>query len=502
MNWRIWKTGAALAALLAGFCAQAPFAFAAPDAPSKAVRIGEVAIFEMVQGTTRYITVEESADLANTRIKTLLADTVTGPDEIRLEERAGAFYIMAGTATIAILTPEMTGLDIEATRAQAGEITEKIRREFELLKKRDISVSLLTKFFVSFVYPLLMVALLVGLRLLYRALLHVIYRIEEGIKIGQFELISPHRLRISLKIALITGICAVILVTVYIFLAVTFYYFPVTRSYALSMYWFTKSVWSAFTHKLVLVAWRILAAAFIVGGALALVNTVDKLFDEIELGRVQPTSFIKIEHIDIFEYLAKAAIVLFAITLIILLLPGRGSNVGMVVLAFLGLSVSFGFVPVLKNAAAGFLIAFSKSHHKGAVLIIDQQEAAIMRTGVFFTSLRFASGEIHQLPNSQILKGRTRLTPNGDIITWAGCIRVAHDYPVSEIQESLEEWSAGWSGKAMVRISGIDNGHVRFEIKMPYLQSSSEVFLPAAFDGLRETMLEKKADLLSFALKS
>lgn len=466
------------------------------------IRIGAVDIFEMTQGTTRYISVEEHAEMVNTRIDSLLRDNVTGPDEIRLLEDNGVFLIMAGTMTIATLSPDTTGLDPNATRARAQDITETLRREFGEIKKRDISVSLLTKFFVSFVYPLLLVALVVGLRLLYRGLLHSIYRIEDGLKLGQFVFISPQRLRSTLKVALITGISAVLLAAIYVFLAVTFYYFPVTRSYALGMYRLLNNVWHILTHSLMMIAWRLFAAALITAAALALVNTIDRLFDEIEEGRIHPTSFIKVEHIDIFEYLAKAIVVLFGIVLIVLLLPGRGSNVGMVVLAFLGLSLALGFVPVLKNAAAGFLIAFSKTHHKGVVIIVDGHEAAIMRTGVFFTSLRFSNGEIHQLPNGDIFKSHTRLTPTGDIVTWTGRVHLPHGCPVSELQETLEEWAAGWSAKAMVRIVSINNGLVSFEIKMPYLQSSSEVFLPAAFDGLRETLLEKKAELTCFAMRN
>lgn len=493
-----WK----LLPVIVGLLALSPLVFAQHAGHTRAVKVGEVAVFDLPQDATCYISVEENANLVNARIESLLTDNVTSAADILMQEHDGVFHITAGTITIAVLTPDMTGLSIEETRVKAQELADKIRQEFDAAKRHEISASLMAKFFISFVYPLLMIALLIGLRLLYRWLLHAIYRIEEGVKIGQFELVSPERLRMTLRIALVSGISVVLVGALYAFLAATFYYFPATRGYAMAMYGFTRGVWNAFTQKLVAVLWRILAAGVVIGGAFALVNTVDKLFDEIEEGRVHPTAFIKIEHIDIFEYIAKAFIVLSCITVIVLLLPGRSSHFGMVVLAFLGLSLSFGFVPVLKNAAAGFLIAFSKTHYRGAVLIIDGHEAAILRTGVFFTSLRFANGEVHQLPNRQIFKGHTRLTPRGDIVTWTGSIRVARGCPLSEIQESLEEWAGGWSSKAMVRIVRIENGLADFELKMPYLQSSSEVFVAVAFDGLHETMMEKKAELLSLYLKT
>ncbi|HUT85864.1 MAG TPA: hypothetical protein VMW66_03385, partial [Elusimicrobiales bacterium] len=136
-----------------------------------------------------------------------------------------------------------------------------------------------------------------------------------------------------------------------------------------------------------------------------------------------------------------------------------------------------------------------------ANLTIGGQESVILRTGVFFTSLRFPRGEIRLIPNWQILTAQVRVVPSGDIVTWKGQFKVSAKVPLSNIQGDLEEWVAKW-GNAQAKIISVNDGLVDFEMTIPFIESSSEVFVSAAYDDLHKLFAKKNVEVTKLAIKN
>lgn len=471
----------------------------------KPVTLGEKEIFTPKHGSLQKLTPDELAILSNYRLQEILKDEKTTVEDITLKYSQGKYAIYANEKIVAEIDANQLKISSEEAKRKANTLLILLRQEFEKSKERQFSISLLMKFLLAFIYPILLVLTLIGIRLLHRKTLMSIYKLEgrkiTGFHIGKFQILPLARLKFFLKILLTLFTVILVLIALYIFLAATFYYFPVTRKYAYEMYDFLQSLGSGIGLKFLKFLWRLSLTIVILIFWFIFTGTVDKYFDDVSEGRLKPFPFIKFEHIDIFEYVAKAVLTLTALAMIISVLPGKGEQLGTVLLVFIGLSLALAFAGVLKNLTAGLLVAFSQSHNRGTTLIIDSQEAMILRIGVFFTSLRFPRGNIKLIPNWQILSAKVRVVPSGDVVTWQGCLKIKEKTALSSVQNNLEEWVAKW-GNAQAKIIGVNEGLVDFEMTVPFIESSSEVFISAAFDDLQKLLSKKNIEISKLTLKN
>lgn len=471
----------------------------------KTVSLDGTEIFTPEHGSTQNLSADELAVMANYRLEEILRDENTTAEDIKLKGSKGKYTIYAGEKTILEINAEKLNLTDEKAEQKAKALLSNLRQEFGRLKERQFSISLLIKFLLAFIYPILLVLVLIGIRLLHRRILMSIYKMQErkitGLHLGKFQVMPLARLKLFLRILLTTLTTVSILISIYIFLAATFYYFPVTRKYAYEMYDFVGNLGSGIGLKFLKFIWRLAITLIILVFWFIFISAFDKYFDDASERRIKLPRFVKFEHLDIFEYIVKGIITLTALVMIVFILPGKGGQLGTALLAFIGLSLSLAFVGVFKNLAAGFLIAFSQSHNRGSTLITDGREAMILRTGVFFTSLRFARGDIKLIPNWQILSARIRVVPSGDVITWQGQIKLNKKTSLSDIQSDIEEWVSKW-GRAQAKITAINLNLVDFEMTIPFIESSSEVFVSAAFDDLQKLLSPKNIEVSKLAVKS
>lgn len=471
-----------------------------------AIRLGEKTLFDLPHGTTNYITADQWSETVNLKLQNAVNNPSILPSDIKYMPEGNKFSVMAGPQKLFDIDPKALNISQEEAKKLAENYVSVLKTEFAAVKNQTYSGMILIKFLLSFIYPILFIFVIVALRTFYRWAKHKIHILEEyGVKgwsLGSTQILSLSGLQFALRTLLAVLVFLCFVISVFIFLGAVFYNFPVTRSYAVAMYDFIAVMGSNLGSLAFDILWRLVFVGAAAMLCALVINTIDKYFDNIAFGKATLPPFLKVEHSDIFEYLLKAAVIIVALVIILLLLPEHGGYVGRGLLIFLAFSLAISSVGILKNVMAGLVLAFSKTHNRGSSLTIDGKDVVIVRTGMFFTSLRLSQGEIFMQPNSKVIEATIRVRPAGDFVTWKGRIVINKDTVLSDLQAALEHWSQMWGQDALIKIVAIRDGHVYFILRISFLQSSSEVFLPAAFDELRRTLREKNCELLSLGLKS
>lgn len=453
-----------------------------------------------------YLSADEIAALSAARLEKAISDPEILPSGISYRRDGDLLIFSAGPVILARIHYTRLSPDRAASAVRAAEIVSSLRELFSHAKTRNFSIAMLMKFLLAFIYPLLLIGVLMGLRALYRRAKLFMHELEEthphGVRLARFEIVSMSGLRMVVNLVLGVAVLLAGLASIYLFLLATFYYFPVTRSYALAMFSVLSSVGSAAGAYALTAGWRIAAAIVVAIVVYSINGWLDKLFDNLAEAGPNPLPFLHAERLDIFEYLAKGLVLVAGLVTVLMLLPERGGLLGSVPLVLIGLAFTLAASGLFKNVVAGFLLAFSKSHTRGTEITLSGHSAVLLRIGVFFSNMRFADGSVRLVPNICVIAGQVRLGREADLSVWEGEISLGRsEAHLAELYSLLEQWADGFGSGGSVRISALRGNRACFQLSIPFIQSSDIVFLPAACDSLSALLLERKMRLARFELR-
>lgn len=483
-----------LALLLAVLALSLPAAASVPSEEGAPLLLGGREILTFEAPDPDGVAPLERTVLAQERLYRALSDARIGPDDVRARKRGSRYSVLAGDLLLFEIGPadaKAEGLPLEALTERW---TGLLKLHFGQVKQRDFALRLLMKYLLALTYPLLLVAALLILVRVRRSGLLWIHLIDENrpspFALGRFELISVRGVKLFLRGAFAAAVWLAGLAALYAFLLSTFYYFPATRGYATRMSATFADIASTVLGVLLGHFIRFVLICLVFGGCYAAVRALDRLFDEVAAGRVRLQPYVTVENADTVEFLVKGLTLLTAAVVIVLILPAQQGQVVKGLLILIGLAGALASVPVLRNAFAGFVLAFLNTHRRGALLRLEGREVSILRRGLLFTLIRFPDGHSCTVPNETILNSPVFRGRPEDLVLWAGRLTLADKTRLSDLQQDLENWVREWGEHSQVSLIDVRGGEAEFELLVPYLQASSEVFLSVAVDGLKD-LLEK-----------
>ncbi|NLO91469.1 MAG: mechanosensitive ion channel [Elusimicrobia bacterium] len=452
-----------------------------------------------------YLQAQELGALYAKRLNQALSDPAIFPADISYSVDGDIVSLQAGPVALAQFHYARLSPDRDSALKRAAALAAELKASFRAVKERNFSISVLMKFLLAFIYPLAFIGILLALRAAYRRARLFMHALEDtrpqGIRLGRFELVSLPGLRVAVNAVLGGAVLLSAIAAVYFFLIATFYYFPVTRSYALSMFALLGMAGRTFGGYVFSAGWHIAAVIAIVMAVYSVTGWLDKLFDRLADAGPRPLPFLSAERLDIFEYMAKGLAAFLGFVAMLLLLPGRGGLLGSVPLLLLGLVFALAASGPFRNIVAGFLLAFSKSHTRGAAISLSGRTGVLLRIGVFFSTIRFSDGSVRMVPNSGILSGQVHMDRAYEAAVWDGEVVLGSDpVALSELHSLLEKWAESFGSGSHVKITGLRGRRVSFRLTMPFIQSSDPVFLPAVCDGLAALLSERKLRLSRFEL--
>jgi len=196
----------------------------------------------------------------------------------------------------------------------------------------------------------------------------------------------------------------------YAFLLALFVQFPATQTYAEGMVTLMLDLLARLmTHALVWLP-RLAAAAIILLAARAAFKIAELVFNRVRAGRLAIPPLLTADTASISEAMVQAGIILLAITLLALLIPGESGWPILAVLLLAALVAALAVAPIARQAAAGILLAYVRPAPRGARVDIDGAVGVVARRSLLHTVIATDDGAEVWVPNHVVLGGRVRRT--------------------------------------------------------------------------------------------
>lgn len=229
---------------------------------------------------------------------------------------------------------------------------------------------------------------------------------KKGIKIRQYELISPRLLkRQFIQIVKVVRFIFIILIT-YLSLSLIFSVFPRTKDWAFTLW---KLIYDplkdmgngfvAFIPDLIKILVIIFIARFI--------NRLLRYFSyEIQRNILKLKGFHRDWAGPTYKLL-RFMVYVFAFILIFPMLPGADTQEFKGVTVFLGVLLSLGSTSAISNTIAGFIITYMRPFSVGDWIKVNDITGEVIEKTALVTRLRTINNEEVTVPNSSILSNHT-----------------------------------------------------------------------------------------------
>jgi len=229
---------------------------------------------------------------------------------------------------------------------------------------------------------------------------------KSGLKIKNYQFLSPRKFRF-LIIKILTWIRILIVLTlVYVALSIIFGIFPATIPWAYSLaHWIWEPMkevgWSVYHYLPNL--FRILL--FLVIGRYA--NKLLRYFSiEIKRGNLKIRGF-HTEWATPTYKLLRICLIAFTIIIVFPFLPGSDTSAFRGISVFFGVLISLGSSSAISNTIAGFIITYMRPFKEGDWIKINDEIGEVIEKSALVTRLRTINNEDVTVPNSMILTNKT-----------------------------------------------------------------------------------------------
>lgn len=227
-----------------------------------------------------------------------------------------------------------------------------------------------------------------------------------GVKIRNYEVIKPARMRQIIRFVLRVIKWLMILVIVYFSLPTIFSIFPATEGLATKLLGYVidplKSMVMAFVRYIP----EMITIVVILGVVHYIVRFLKSLAVEASNGSIEFPGFYPEWAIPTFNLL-RVVIYAFAFVLIFPYLPGSSSPVFRGVSIFFGLLISLGSTSAVGNIVAGLVITYMRPFRIGDRVKIGNVVGDVIEKNLLVTRVRTTKNEDVSIPNASILTGST-----------------------------------------------------------------------------------------------
>lgn len=153
-------------------------------------------------------------------------------------------------------------------------------------------------------------------------------------------------------------------------------------------------------------------------------------------------SWLNHETLQPTQRLVSLAVWLFALAMAYPYLPGAGTDAFKGLSVLIGLMISLGASSVVGQAAAGFILTYTRTLRPGEFVRIGEYEGTVTELGMFTTRIRTGLGEVLTLPNSMITNTVTKnysRTVQGAGYVVDTVVTIGYDTPWRQVEAMLLE---------------------------------------------------------------
>lgn len=243
-------------------------------------------------------------------------------------------------------------------------------------------------------------------RILFRFILRKKNRYSDGIKVKNYQMLSPIRLiRFGLKLLAVLRV-ALILVSLAFALSFLFSIFPATETLAYRLLGYT---WEPL-KDLGISLYHYLPRLFRIVVVLIIGMYIDRFFrfisNEIKLGNLRIKGFHRDWAVPTYK-LVRLCLVGFTLIIVFPLLPGSDTSAFKGISVFFGVLISLGSSSAISNTIAGFIITYMRPFQLGDWIKTNDITGEVIEKSALTTRFRTINNEDITIPNSTILTNKT-----------------------------------------------------------------------------------------------
>lgn len=245
-----------------------------------------------------------------------------------------------------------------------------------------------------------------GLNKLNTAILLRLKRMMKGVKLGQYEFLTPERQGQLAQFLLTVSKWVIMGVVLYLALPALFSIFPATKGLANTLFHYILTPLVKFGRALLGYLPALFTIVVIVVITRYLVRGLRFLSMEVERGKLQLPGFYSDWARPTFALL-RVILYAFAFVMIFPYLPGSDSPIFRGVSVFFGLLISLGSSSAIGNIIAGLVITYMRAFKEGDRVKIGDTTGDVIEKSLLVTRVRTIKNEDVSIPNAAILNGST-----------------------------------------------------------------------------------------------
>lgn len=435
-------TSALRSALVAAVLLLAPFARAdVPEKESIPVVLDGQTVFH-VRNPLGPFTAEERAAAAEARLLRLAEDPFYSPDLFSVTDHEDATTILYGDTVVASVTDADAAVEGASREEVASEGIARLKgaiaayheRRHPAAERRGwLAVGLTVLGFLGFI---------AFQGFLHRRIDRFIDRSEAiGIPkvLRPYLSIPPQTVKATLKAGLHLARLAVSILVALIGLQVAFYFFPLTRGYALSILSYVTDPLNKLWHGFLGSIADLLAAAVLITLVVYFLKVLRRLFDAVAAGKIE-IPWIAREWATPVHNLVRIVVIVLAVVMVFPYIPGSDTAAFKGISLFAGALFTLGASGTIGNFLGGLVVMFVGAFRLGDFVKIGETTGDVVDTTLVLTRLRTPWNEIVTVPNSAILTGQvinyTAEARNRGVILRTS-VTIGYDAPWRKVHELL-----------------------------------------------------------------
>lgn len=388
---------------------------------------------------------EERAEAISKRIRALAEDRFFKPDSVNLLENALSVDVLYADRVLMSVT-EADAATAEKPMLELAEIyAANIKRSVKAYSEQYSLREILTEIGLAL---LVLVAFFLLIKYVNKLFRYFFKKIEEqqnkrikGLKVKNYELLTPEREVGLLLTAMKFVRLIVIFMLVYFLLPILFSIFPWTEGYADTLLLYILNPLRKIGLGLLSYIPNMLTILVIVVVTHYAVKLFRFLAEEVESGKLEIPGFYADwakPTYNIIRFLLYA----FMFVVIFPYLPGSSSPVFQGVSVFIGILFSLGSSSAIANMVAGMVLTYMRSFRIGDRIKINDITGDVIEKTLLVTRIRTIKNEDITIPNAMILTNHTTNYTNccneqnkGLILSTT--VTIGYDVPWAQVHQAL-----------------------------------------------------------------
>lgn len=352
----------------------------------------------------------ERAHRLSEKLEALGDDPQYAADRLKVFASEDSYDLMYGDLIVLSIT-ERDAFWLDMSRAEAAEhhrevvikSIEAYREEYGIYKT-ILRVALIL--LVGLILYFLVRFLNIGISKLVVRIARSSDKYMRGVKLGEYEFLSPQRELQWAVWALNAFKWVLIVLIVYISLPVIFSIFPTTEGVARTLFGYVTKPFIEMIRGIIGFIPELIAIIVIAVFTRYVVRFLKFLAAEVQNGKLVLNGFYPDWALPTFNLL-RVIIYAFAFVIIFPYLPGSDSPVFQGVSVFLGLLISLGSSSAIGNIIAGLVITYMRPFTIGDRVKVGDVTGDVTEKTMLVTRLRTIKNEDVSIPNAAILNGST-----------------------------------------------------------------------------------------------